>query len=221
MSKIHLRGHKTWLDSVLLRCQVVCTMRFVHIFTVLLSLVASVGLANTNSASIQPKYSMLFDGKQVYYGGGLDFDVAPHGELLGYGLFAQYLFLPGGNGPRLLDFGAYLKLKHDFDFGSSVLSIYAKIPLGVTYGAQRYVSQRGVAYKVLDDSLWPMWGITTGVMPGVSYQFAERWAIFGEVGFNYHLLAPKKGSTAEFKSVDPDVVNIFMGAFNAGVSFSF
>ncbi len=196
-------------------------MKSVRILTAILFLAASVGFANTNSVSIQPKYSMLFDGKQAYYGGGLDFEVLPADEWYGAGLFAQYLFLPGGNGPRLFDFGVYGKVKHDFDFGGSVLSLYAKIPVGLSYGAQRYVIQDDVPYKMSDDSLWPMFGVTTGVMPGISYHFAERWAIFGEVGFSYHLLAPKKAYTTDHKSVDPDIVNIFMGALNAGVSFSF
>jgi hypothetical protein len=196
-------------------------MRLIRIFTLVLSLITPFGLADASSVSIQPKYSMLFDGKQIYYGGGLDFEVSPSAQWYAVGLFGQYRFLPGENGPRLLDFGVYGKLKHDFDFGSSVLSIYAKIPVGLVYGAQRYVSQNGKAYNLVNDSLWSMFGVTTGVMPGVSYQFAERWAIFSELGFNYYLLVPKKGQTADLKPIDPDIVNIFMGAFNAGFSFIF
>lgn len=185
-------------------------------------------LLSAESYEIAPNYTLVFDGKTIYQGGGLDLRF-PSDHWFDWGIRAQLLVANQGwsTGPRFFDLSLAPRFKHAFELGNVSLELYCLLLIGSTYGAQKTVTNNGVAYIASNpNDLIPFYGFNTGIIPGINLRFEEHWVLFSEFGFSYHLLSPSKLSIhnsfgSGSSTISPDVINLVAGVFNAGLAYRF
>ncbi|MEI6789595.1 MAG: hypothetical protein WCK42_00240 [Myxococcaceae bacterium] len=189
-------------------------------------------LIRADAFELAPNYALLFDGKSVYQGAGIDLRLTNEG-IFDWGVRFQLFVADKGwsEGPRFFDLDIIPRLKHVFSLGDTQLEIYCLIPVGVTVGGQKYVTKDSKVYEAAgQDNVVPFSGINLGAIPGVNFRFTEHWSIFTELGFRYHWARPSElkiqnNNSLKFAGaseiIRPDYIHLLSGVFNAGLAYRF